>query len=54
MTNAILVLIILAVVGGAIVYLYRAKKSGRTCVGCPNSKQCGKATCNCNTDNKDN
>ncbi len=54
MTDIIIVLILLAVVGGAGFYIYKAKKSGRTCIGCPNSKQCtsGKCSCGCLKDNK--
>lgn len=33
---AILVIAIVAI----IIYLYRAKKNGQACIGCPHSKQC--------------
>ena len=45
--DIILVIIILAIVFGAGLYLYRAKKRGEHCVGCPYSKECGKRSCNC-------
>ena len=32
--------IILLVVGGASYYIYRAKKSGKKCIGCPDSSSC--------------
>ncbi len=41
MGNVILIAVILVAVGGAVRYIYKAKKSGQACIGCPNSKQCG-------------
>ena len=41
MENFIIVLIILLIVAGIVFYLYRAKKRGETCIGCPYAKQCG-------------
>ncbi len=41
LTDIILVLILLCIAGAAGFYLYRAKKRGETCIGCPHSKQCG-------------
>lgn len=40
MENAIIVIIIIAILGGAAAYLYRAKKRGVKCVGCPDSGSC--------------
>ena len=40
MVNVIAVLVILAVLAGAAGYVYKAKKSGQKCVGCPYAKQC--------------
>lgn len=37
--------VILAVVGGAIIYIYRAKKKGKKCIGCPDSGCCSHDTC---------
>ena len=45
MTNIILCLIIISALGGAGVYIYRAKKNGAACIGCPHSKECGKCRC---------
>ena len=50
MTDIILGLIIAAIVAGAVIYIYRAKKSGQTCIGCPNAKNCNKRGDCCNTD----
>ena len=41
MADVIIILILLCITGFALRYLYRAKKSGGKCIGCPYSKQCG-------------
>lgn len=46
MENAIIILILLAIVGGIVAFLVRAKRRGQTCIGCPYSKQCGSG-CHC-------
>ena len=46
MTDIILFAILL-IAGGAGLYLYKAKKRGEHCVGCPYAKQCRKKDCNC-------
>ena len=45
MTDIVLGLIIAAIVAGAVLYIYRAKKRGQTCIGCPNAKNCNKRNC---------
>ncbi|MBQ7002769.1 MAG: FeoB-associated Cys-rich membrane protein [Oscillospiraceae bacterium] len=40
MENVIIVLILVTIAALIISYLYRAKKRGQTCIGCPHSKQC--------------
>lgn len=40
MENIIIIAIVLAIVVGIIFYLYRVKKRGETCIGCPYAKQC--------------
>lgn len=45
MTDIILTLIILAIVGFAVVYIYKQKKKGVKCIGCSCSKGC---SCGCN------
>lgn len=47
MENLIIILVLLLIVGGAAAYIYKAKKSGQKCVGCPYSKECGKIGCRC-------
>lgn len=46
MENAIAIAVIVVIVGLAGYYVYRAKKSGKKCIGCPDSgtKKCG---CGC-------
>ena len=44
-SDIILGAIILAIVAAVIVYIYRAKKRGETCIGCPYAKQCGSGSC---------
>lgn len=41
MTDMLIVLILLAVVGGAIFYIVKEKKKGTKCIGCPHSGACG-------------
>ena len=42
MTDLIVILIIAAIVGGAGLYIYKAKKKGVKCIGCPSGKDCGR------------
>ena len=48
-TNMILVIILLLIVGGAGLYLYKAKKRGEHCIGCPYAKQYGSKSCHCSS-----
>ncbi len=41
MIDIILICVIALALGGAGRYIYKAKKSGRTCIGCPDSCACG-------------
>ena len=36
----ILIAIVAAIVGGAAFYIYKAKKSGKKCIGCPDAGSC--------------
>lgn len=40
MDNIIIIAIIVIIVGLAGLYIYKAKKSGKKCIGCPDSKSC--------------
>ena len=53
MKNLVLILIILALVFGVVFYLYRAKKRGGDCLGCPHSRGC-KGCCNSHGAKKEN
>lgn len=51
MKNIILALVLLIIVAAIVFYLYRTKKRGQTCIGCPYAKQCGgkcAGGCGCN------
>lgn len=37
----IVVIIIALVIGGALAYIIKAKKSGKKCIGCPDGCSCG-------------
>lgn len=47
--DIVLSLILVAVIGGAIAYIVKAKKNGQKCIGCPNAKNCG-GKCFCNNE----
>ncbi|MBQ7344227.1 MAG: FeoB-associated Cys-rich membrane protein [Clostridia bacterium] len=36
----VVIAVIALIVGGASFYIYRAKKSGKKCIGCPDSASC--------------
>jgi len=41
MENIIIIAILAGIIGSIVFYLYRAKKRGEKCIGCPYAKQCG-------------
>ena len=41
MTDIVVVAVIVAIIAGASFYIYKAKKNGAKCIGCPHSKECG-------------
>ena len=47
MTDILILLVVAAVVALAGWYVYKAKKSGQKCVGCPHSKTCSSKNCSC-------
>ena len=50
MTNFIVILIVIAIVGAAVAYIIREKKRGVKCIGCPAAGSCpnsGKCMGNC-------
>ena len=40
MENIIAIAAIALIIGGAVAYIIKAKKSGQRCIGCPDSKTC--------------
>lgn len=42
MENLLVIAILVVVLGGAIAYIIKAKKSGAKCIGCPAGGTCGK------------
>ena len=49
MENVILVAVLLLIIGFAVGYIIKAKKSGKKCIGCPDSGSCGSG-CGCGCD----
>ena len=57
--NLIAAVIVIAILGGAITYIVRAKKKGIRCIGCPDASRCSgncsgcSGNCGCSgSDNK--
>lgn len=46
MTDFVIAIIVVLIVGSAITYIYRAKKRGIKCIGCPSGKNCVCEQCN--------
>ncbi len=47
MQDLIIIAIVAAVIAVAGLYVYRKKKSGAACIGCPHSKTCSAAKNGC-------
>lgn len=47
MTNILIILAVLVIFGAAAYYIYKEKKAGAACVGCPHAKSCGGKGCSC-------
>jgi len=57
MENIIAIIAVVVVLALAIRYIYKAKKSGAKCIGCPDSgtcsaKSCGSCSCGCGGESK--
>ena len=53
MTNIIAIVLVAAVLGAAVSYIVKAKKSGKKCIGCPGGGSCsGKCGCGCGEEQK--
>ena len=46
LADIIAIIVIALVIGGAVLYIVKAKKSGKKCIGCPDS-------CSCNAKSQD-
>ena len=49
MTNIIIIAVLMVILGSAARYIYKAKKSGAKCIGCPSGCICGSPS-RCNGD----
>lgn len=47
MDNLIVIIIVGLIVFLAAFYIYRAKKNGKKCIGCPDADKCGKGEYSC-------
>ncbi len=45
MTDIIVIAIVLVIVGLASIYIYKEKKKGKKCIGCPYACSCQKKNC---------
>lgn len=56
--NIILIAVIAIILGTAGLYIYREKKKGVTCIGCPYANECAaknsSGTCRCNCKSEHN
>ena len=43
----LIIAIVALIVGGAALYIYKAKKRGAKCIGCPSARQCSGQCANC-------
>ena len=43
--DVVVIALILAILGGAAWYTWRAKKRGQKCIGCPDGCACSSANC---------
>ena len=48
MENYIIIAVVVIIVALAGIYVYKAKKSGKKCIGCPDSGSCGGNCAGCN------
>jgi len=45
MDNLIIIGVLALILGLAIYYIYKSKKSGKKCIGCPDSGSCSSGCC---------
>ena len=53
-TDYAIIAVILLIIGAAVTYIIKAKKSGKKCIGCPYGDSCSKSkggcSCGCGSD----
>lgn len=49
MADLMIILALLLILGGAGLYVYRAKKAGQKCIGCPAAKACSGQCSGCSS-----
>ena len=60
MVKALVIIAVVLIVGGAVAYIIKAKKSGQKCIGCPDAKTCSgncsgcKLDCGCQRNGEEN
>ena len=56
LSTIVAVVAVVAIVGGALAYIIKAKKSGKKCIGCPDSGECSHncSGCGCGCGAQDN
>ena len=47
MTNLIVIAVVALVVGAAGAYVYKSKKKGTKCIGCPSAQSCANCSRGC-------
>ena len=47
MENILLIAVLTLILGGAAYYVYKAKKKGKKCIGCPAGGNCSSCHCGC-------
>ena len=45
MENINLIVVLAVILGGAGIYIYKAKKKGQKCIGCPHAGKCSRNQC---------
>ena len=45
MTDFLVAAVLALIVGGAVLYIYKEKKRGVVCIGCPHAEACAKKHC---------
>ena len=46
-TDIIITAVLVLIIGAAVLYIYKAKKSGKKCIGCPDGCSCNNKNDSC-------